>query len=105
MSGAKRRLSGGLGLVGGPLIDESDEDNEELSAVNSPIVRKNKGSSRRGSMNFMGSMMMSGARSPTLNPVEQSRIAEMYKTVIQMSSENVRLVSYTASGRQRCHNI
>jgi hypothetical protein len=35
----------------------------------------------------MGAMM--GARSPPLNPIEQNRIAEMYKTVIQMSSENV----------------
>lgn len=84
----KRRLSIGNALVditkkqvNGDNIIDREEENENTGFV------KKSGSSRRRS-SFGASSV--GSRSPVINPVEQSRIAEMYKTVIQMSSENVR---------------
>lgn len=106
MSVSKRRLSSGNGLVGGPFVDEDEDDEEELDILNSSlnsVPRRQSGSGRRGSRSFMGAMM--GARSPPLNPIEQNRIAEMYKTVIQMSSENVIDELSAAIEANSCINI
>lgn len=88
---SKRRLSKGNGLIGGIPFAEDDEEEEMNELANfdeAPAVPNRRQSSgfRRGSI--LGSMM-SGAKSPPLNPIEQARIAEMYKTVIQLSTDNV----------------
>lgn len=89
---SKRRLSKGNGLIGGIPFADDDEEEEEINVLaafdEAPAVPNKRQSSgfRRGSI--LGSMM-SGVKSPPLNPVEQARIAEMYKTVIQLSTDNV----------------
>lgn len=60
-------------------VDDDTED--EIQSVASKITT---GSARRRSSFGLS------CRSSPFNPVEQLRITEMYKTVIQMSAENVR---------------
>ena len=85
----RRRLS-----IGDTLVDitkkQVNVDNildKEDETENIGIAKRSNSSRRRSSF---GATSV-GSRSPVLNPIEQSRIAEMYKTVIQMSSENVRI--------------
>lgn len=81
----KRRLSNGSGCLLKICDDENSDDegsvisNQEKSLYTFPKRQNNR---RRSSIGGLNSKV-------PINPVEQARIAEMYKTVIQMSSENV----------------
>lgn len=85
----KRRLSSGNQLLGLVLEDENEEEVDILAnvcnnnAMASRPKAKNTGGRRRSS--FGGSLAT--LKSPQKS-LEQSRIADMYKTVIKMSSEN-----------------
>lgn len=85
-SANKRRLSNGKSLVE---IDEDENDNEnsENITVATGANKSSANSMRRASM---GSIL--GMKSPTLNLEEQIRITEMYKRVIQLSTENVIII-------------
>ncbi len=82
MSLTKRRLSvnKGAGLPVHEIIE--DDDICDFDSIASPIAATKKLKNRRRS-----SIMGNGKA--IMNPQEQLRIAEMYKTVIQLSSENV----------------
>ena len=88
-SSTKRRLSNGSGLL---KICDEDGTEEDLNSVGTSVQEVSlysfpkRGNSRRRSS--IGGMK---GKKSDVNPVEQARIMEMYKTVIQMSSENVRL--------------
>lgn len=89
MSGLKRRLSSNKGLLG--LNVEDDDDEDESNDMNSSGYggisrRRSLGGRRRSSFGSHHS------KSPG-SSAEQSRIAEMYKNVIKMSTENVRHIS------------
>jgi condensin complex subunit 2 len=75
----KRRLS-----RGGQAIALEIEDDDILNAEFAPIPKGNSGGRRRSS--FGGGML--GSKSPVKSAVDQSRIADMYKVIIKMSSEN-----------------
>ena len=82
-----RRISGNKGFVGLALEDHDDDEddsNDMNSSVHSGISRRRSLGGRRRS-----SFGSHSAKSPG-SSAEQSRIAEMYKNVIKMSSENVR---------------
>jgi hypothetical protein len=82
---SKRRLSNGSGLLKMCDGDDSDEEinNTSMCQEKSIYTFPKKSSRRRSSIGGMSASKM------MVNPIEQARIAEMYKTVIQMSSENV----------------
>ena len=83
-----RRISGNKGFVGLPLEDHDDDEddsNDMNSSVHSGISRRRSLGGRRRS-----SFGSHSSKSPG-SSAEQSRIAEMYKNVIKMSSENVRI--------------
>ena len=81
-----RRLSSGSNYLGA-FVDEEDLETDNLSEVGPPS-RRNSSNSRRSSINsFRGGT--DGGQRGHQSSVEQSRIAEMYKTVIKMSAENV----------------
>ena len=86
MSISKRRLSSNSGLL--RMCEEENSDDEDLASVGlqekSIYTFPKKNNARRRS-SFGG---MNSSKSP-VNAQEQARITEMYKTVIQMSSENV----------------
>lgn len=85
MSEARRRLSSGSGML--KMCDDENSDDDDLSIgfqEKSIYTFPKKSNSRRRS-SFGG---QNSSKSP-VNAVEQARIADMYKTVIQMSSENV----------------
>jgi len=81
MSASRRRLSHGSALsdLTNFKLPDNDDDEEETQSVAS----KNTSVSVRRRSSFGLS-----CKSPPFNPVEQLRITEMYKTVIQMSAEN-----------------
>lgn len=71
------------------MVDDMDQD--LFAACNEPAPAPVP----RGRMSSMmnrrrSSMGLSGSRRASISETEQVRIVEMYKTVIQMSSENVR---------------
>jgi hypothetical protein len=85
-----RRISGNKGFVGQPLEDHDDDDegpNNLNTSIHSGISRRRSLGGRRRSS--FGSHSSKNASSS----VDQTRIAEMYKNVIKMSSENVRISS------------
>ncbi len=91
MSKTRRRLSHNGGFLGAPLSEDEDDDQLDPMMM-SP--EKSKGLKR---MSFGGrrqSTLGLVSSSPQMSMVEQSRIADMYKLVIKMSSENVRLNSF-----------
>jgi hypothetical protein len=84
-----RRISGNKGFVGLPVEDNDDDedDSNDMSSVHSGISRRRSLGGRRRS-----SFGSHSSKSPG-SSAEQSRIAEMYKNVIKMSSENVRITN------------
>ena len=88
MSVTKRRLSSNKATLSNLPVHESDDDDLDDAASYSSGFggisrRRSLGGRRRSSF---------GSHNSNRNPmsaVEQTRIAEMYKTVIKMSSENV----------------
>ena len=86
----KRRLSSSKALVGLTLEDEVGQEQLEHDierVVNDINIKKtSKSSAGRRRSSFGGSL--SALKSPQKSALEQARIAEMYKTVIKMSSEN-----------------
>ncbi len=86
----KRRLSSSKALVGLTLEDEDSQEQLEHDierVVNDINIKKpSKSSAGRRRSSFCGSL--STLKSPQKSALEQARIAEMYKTVIKMSSEN-----------------
>ena len=91
MSENKRRLSNNKGFLGQLAEEEDDDDDNNIKhGMNSGgrggiSNRRSLGGRRRSSFGSHSS------KSPG-SSVEQSRIAEMYRNVIKMSSENVRLL-------------
>jgi hypothetical protein len=77
----RRRLSNGSSLVE---YNDNDQEGAELEKISNSGF--NSISSKKRSS--FGAAL--GIKSPTLNLEEQMRITEMYKKVIQLSSENVR---------------
>ena len=78
----KRRISANKSALELP-VHERDDDNEvNTSGFGGISRRRSLGGRRRSSFG-------SHTSKNSLSAVEQSRIAEMYKTVIKMSSENV----------------
>lgn len=93
---SRRRLSHNNECLG-ELLEEDDEDDEEQRLL---MLRKVK--SNRNSIG--GRMSISSNRSSLgqeQSAEEQNRIAEMYKTVIKMSSEDV---SYLTRQHSNSHN-
>jgi hypothetical protein len=86
MSVSKRRLSSGSGLLSLCADDDSDDDDLSVTLQEKSIYTFPKKANSRRRSSFGGA---NSSKSP-INAVEQARIAEMYKTVIQMSSENVK---------------
>jgi len=93
MSNRRRLSSGSSGLVGLTLEDENEDELDAIAIATSHGGSLSSfsggGSSRGGSRrrsSFGGSVTLS--KSPQKNAAEQARIAEMYKTVIKLSSEN-----------------
>jgi hypothetical protein len=86
MSVSKRRLSSGSGLLSLCADDDSDDDDLSVTLQEKSIYTFPKKANSRRRSSFGGA---NSSKNP-INAVEQARIAEMYKTVIQMSSENVR---------------
>jgi hypothetical protein len=81
-----RRISANKGFIGQPLEDHDDDEgsNDLNTSIHSGISRRRSLGGRRRSS--FGSHTSKNASSS----VDQTRIAEMYKNVIKMSSENVR---------------
>lgn len=80
-------FSSNKGLLG-LAVDDIDDDDDETSSINSSSFggisrRRSLGGRRRSSFGSHNS------KSPA-SSADQTRIAEMYKNVIKMSSENVR---------------
>ena len=92
MSAARRRLSSGSGML--KLCEDENSDDDDMTVTSVGIQEKSiytfpkKANARRRS-SFGGP---NSSKNP-INAAEQARIAEMYKTVIQMSSENVRITT------------
>eukprot|EP01032_Pedospumella_encystans_P014547 gene14547-16698_t len=85
MSSTKRRLSSNSGLL--KMCDDENSDEDDLASVGlqeKSIYTFPKKSNARRRSSFGG---LNSSKSP-VNAAEQARITEMYKTVIQMSSEN-----------------
>jgi hypothetical protein len=95
MSIARRRLSQGKALIGVSFKDDFIDDNDiackgsDLMEFVDPAKKEamKKSGSRRKSIFGVPNL---GQKSPPLNSDEQKRIVDMYKVVIQMSTENVR---------------
>jgi hypothetical protein len=88
MSSPKRRLSNSSAVLK-MCDDDSDDDEMSVSSVQEKSIYtfpKKSSSRRKSSIGGLNS-----SKSP-VNAAEQARITEMYKTVIQMSSENVSTV-------------
>jgi hypothetical protein len=101
MSVSKRRLSSGSGLLSLCADDDSDDDDLSVTLQEKSIYTFPKKANSRRRSSFGGA---NSSKSP-INAVEQARIAEMYKTVIQMSSENVRtsfVVTTSFTSYARC---
>jgi hypothetical protein len=81
----------GNGLLELPqeIEDDNNDELDHMAAVRNttPNARRRSGSGGRRRSSFGGSF--GSIKSPVKSAAEQSRIAEMYKTVIKMSSENV----------------
>lgn len=91
MEGKKRRLSSGSGQL--KMYDEDGSDTDCDSTIDgrsftqeSSIYSFPKRGANRSRRSSIGSQKSAKRE---LNPQEQARITEMYKTVIQLSSENV----------------
>jgi len=89
----RRRLSHGstTSLLGTFEADDEEEENvlgEEEDGIASAF-KQNRRKSMTGSRSRTNSRTSLGGGDPVKSAAEQSRIAEMYKTVIKMSSENV----------------
>lgn len=71
------------------MVDDMDQD--LFAACNEPAPAPVPRTGRMSSMmnRRRSSMGLSGSRRASISETEQVRIVEMYKTVIQMSSENV----------------
>lgn len=71
------------------MVDDMDQD--LFAACNEPAPAPAPRTGRMSSMmnRRRSSMGLSGSRRASISETEQVRIVEMYKTVIQMSSENV----------------
>ena len=83
----KRRLSQGSSVLGLQIED----DEFDLGDVTGKESRKSSGSTTsRGSRRASFGSALSSARNSKHSAQEQSRIADMYKMVIKLSSENVR---------------
>lgn len=87
MSGTKRRISSNNGFVGLPNEDIDDDDEEmqigsQSGGRNGVSRRRSLGGRRRSSVGSHSS------KSPG-SQADQTRIAEMYKRVMAMSTENV----------------
>lgn len=92
---SKKKIGGANRQANLAFSDELQDDNLDLDGLQNfdtfdnvlpttAAARRKSLSRRRSSLGVMGSK-------PTiLSDAEQARIASMYKTVIQMSSENVR---------------
>ena len=97
MNPSKRRLSQGNSLIAVPLVDEDELETENeidpMALINSAAMpskgRKSNSPGTRRRSSFTGLI-----RSPTKSSAEQSRIADMYKNVIKLSSENVSILLY-----------
>lgn len=96
---SKRRLSSGLGAgAGGSLLGAIVDDDDVLGngSETTKALEENEGvgfgaSGRRNSMIGGGSRRRSSfGGSRAISSEEQARIADMYKTVIKLSTENVR---------------
>lgn len=101
MSSSKRRLSQGSPALMA-LVD--DDDIEQENEIDPMALVHASGSSRHGRKSISpGSRRRSSfgglQKSPTKSSAEQARIAEMYKNVIKLSSENVSF-SKEYSGRK-----
>lgn len=93
----KRRLSHGSSVHDLHCEDDDydlDDDFHDESKSRRSIGSTNSKSSRRQSF---GSAL-SSARNSKNSAQEQSRIADMYKMVIKLSSENVRIPLFYLSG-------
>jgi hypothetical protein len=82
MSASRRRLSNGSALRDISNLDNSEDIEDELQSVASKATTVTGSARRRSSFGL-------SCKSPQLNPVEQQKITEMYKTVIKLSAENV----------------
>ena len=87
MSVTKRRLSNGNGCLLKICDDDNSDDDDNNSVVSNQekslfTFPKRQNNRRRSSIGGLNSKI-------PINPIEQARITEMYKTVIQMASENV----------------
>lgn len=93
MSETKRRLSNNNGFLG-PSAEDNDDDDDDINTTQSITSGGRGGISSRRSLGGRrrSSFGSHSSRSPG-SSLEQSRIAEMYKNVIKMSSENVRPLS------------
>ena len=90
----RRRLSAGSTVMGLAIEDEDfDLDDACLTTGGgSDRRRSNTSTTSRSSRRASFGSALSSARSAKNSQQEQSRIADMYKTVIKLSSENVRTV-------------
>jgi len=78
---AKRRISANKTNLALPVAQIDDDDDDVRSVTSASSRRRSLGGRRRSSFG-------SHASKTVVSAVEQNRIAEMYKTVIKMSSEN-----------------
>ena len=77
----KRRISANKTNLALPVAQVDDDDDDVRSVTSASSRRRSLGGRRRSSFG-------SHASKTVVSAVEQNRIAEMYKTVIKMSSEN-----------------
>ena len=85
MSANRRRLSHGSALKDLTNFDTSENFDDEIQSVASKTTTGGGSARRRSSFGL-------ACKSPSLNPIEQQRITEMYKNVIKLSAENVRFL-------------
>lgn len=93
MASIKRRLSKGSNILLLPFEDEIEENEiDPMAEINSGVSNNSRNSGRNSNNGRRGSLF--GAlknASPSKIAAEQLRLAEMYKTVIKLSTENVRV--------------
>ncbi len=88
----KRRLSSGSTVLGLVVEDEDfDIDDDCVSRAGNERRKSNSSTTSRGSRRASFGSALSSARNAKNSQQEQTRIADMYKMVIKLSSENVRL--------------
>jgi hypothetical protein len=95
MTIVKRRLSKGSNLLPIPFEDEIEENEiDPMAEINSGLPSNRNSNSRnsgRNSNNGRRGSLFGALKnaSPSKIATEQRRLADMYKTVIQLSTENV----------------